>query len=77
MSLKLNIKQPLHHFNLDIEVELAASGIVGLFGDSGSGKTSLLRAIAGLNEKSSGNIDFNDRQWQLNCWSIIKQLKKA
>ena len=71
MSLKLNIKQPLHHFNLDIDVELAASSIVGLFGDSGSGKTSLLRAIAGLNEKSSGNIDFNDRQWQLNYGQLL------
>ncbi len=77
MSLKLNIKQPLHHFNLDIEIELAAKGIVGLFGDSGCGKTSLLRAIAGLNEKSSGYIDFNNRQWQLNFGQLLNSSKKT
>ena len=76
MSLKLNIKQPLHHFNLDIEVELAVSGIVGLFGDSGSGKTSLMRAIAGLNEKSSGDISFNNHQWQLNSSQLSNNSKK-
>lgn len=76
MSLKLNIKQPLHHFSLDIEVELAVSGIVGLFGDSGSGKTSLMRAIAGLNEKSSGDISFNNHQWQLNSSQLSNNSKK-
>ena len=76
MSLKLNIKQPLHHFNLNIEVELAAKGIVGLFGDSGSGKTSVLRAIAGLNDKSSGDIAFNGHHWQLNSGQLSHNSKK-
>lgn len=35
-------------FHLNVDVQIPASGITGLFGDSGSGKTSLLRCIAGL-----------------------------
>ncbi|MGB1299384.1 MAG: ATP-binding cassette domain-containing protein, partial [Psychrobium sp.] len=66
MTLKLNIQQPLAHFDLNIDVKLNAHGIIGLFGQSGSGKTNLLRAIAGLNESSSGNIVFNNHQWPLN-----------
>ncbi|MCG7532875.1 ATP-binding cassette domain-containing protein [Psychrobium sp. MM17-31] len=65
MTLKLNIQQPLAHFDLDINVELNADGIIGLFGQSGSGKTNLLRAIAGLNESSRGNIVFNSHHWAL------------
>lgn len=66
MSLTLNIQQSLHHFSLDVNVQCSADGIVGLFGQSGSGKTSLLRAIAGLNNRCSGNIEFNENQWTLN-----------
>ncbi|MGB0834537.1 MAG: ATP-binding cassette domain-containing protein [Psychrobium sp.] len=66
MTLKLNIQQSLAHFDLNIDVELNTDGIIGLFGHSGSGKTNLLRAIAGLNESSRGNITFNNHQWSLN-----------
>lgn len=74
MPLTLNIKQPLHHFLLDVHVQCAASGIVGLFGQSGSGKTSLLRAIAGLNNKCSGNITFNNNTWELNSGQLSNNL---
>lgn len=35
-------------FHLSVDVQIPATGITGLFGESGSGKTSLLRCIAGL-----------------------------
>lgn len=35
-------------FELDVDVEIPDTGITGVFGESGSGKTSLLRCIAGL-----------------------------
>lgn len=35
-------------FRLDVDVEIPDTGITGVFGESGSGKTSLLRCIAGL-----------------------------
>src|SRR5210317_1601891 len=53
---------PLRHkltrgsFTLDVDVEIPATGITGVFGESGSGKTSLLRCIAGLEGESAGNV---------------------
>lgn len=35
-------------FQLEVDVEIPDTGITGVFGESGSGKTSLLRCIAGL-----------------------------
>jgi len=66
MTLKLSIQQPLHHFDLAVNAELSCDGIIGLFGQSGSGKTSLLRAIAGLNKHAVGEVKFNDISWTLN-----------
>jgi len=66
MTLKLAIQQPLHHFDLAVDAQLPSGGIIGLFGQSGSGKTSLLRAIAGLNKNAVGHIQFNDINWTLN-----------
>lgn len=66
MTLKLTIKQPLHHFDLAINIELPSGGIIGLFGQSGSGKTSLLRAIAGLSNNAVGCVEFDQQYWQLN-----------
>ncbi|QSB54113.1 ATP-binding cassette domain-containing protein [Acinetobacter calcoaceticus] len=37
--------------------------VVGLFGASGSGKTSILHAIAGLNTPHSGLIKIQDQTW--------------
>lgn len=40
-------------FRLDVDTQIPASGITGVFGASGAGKTTLLRCIAGL-EGASG-----------------------
>ena len=37
-------------------------GIIGIFGHSGSGKTSLLKAIAGINKQITGNISVGQQQ---------------
>ncbi|WP_336039805.1 ATP-binding cassette domain-containing protein [Acinetobacter calcoaceticus] len=39
------------------------ASVVGLFGASGSGKTSILHAIAGLNTPRSGVIKIQDQTW--------------
>jgi molybdate transport system ATP-binding protein len=56
----------LHYpdFSLDVDVRFPASGVSVLFGHSGSGKTSLLRCIAGLERAASGQVQFNDELWQ-------------
>ncbi len=52
---EIEIKHELQkgRFTLDVETRIPASGITGVFGESGCGKTTLLRCIAGLEESSS------------------------
>lgn len=45
------------------DLTLPARGITVIFGESGCGKTTLLRALAGL-DPSTGEIYLNDRCWQ-------------
>jgi molybdate transport system ATP-binding protein len=50
-------------FVLDAEIDVPAAGITALFGPSGAGKTSVLRAIAGL-ERFDGRCTLGDAIWQ-------------
>lgn len=50
-------------FSLDVDVVIPGSGVTAIFGHSGSGKTTFLRCIAGL-EKASGMLDVNGSIWQ-------------
>lgn len=56
----VNVYYGRTHAVKDVSLELPAGNILALLGASGSGKSSLLRAIAGL-EKSSGRIVFDGR----------------
>jgi molybdate transport system ATP-binding protein len=47
-------------FTLDVDLTLPGRGITGLFGHSGSGKTTCLRAMAGLERAADGY--FRDRR---------------
>ncbi|TGD75112.1 molybdenum ABC transporter ATP-binding protein [Mangrovimicrobium sediminis] len=51
-------------FNLDVDVSMPGRGVTALFGHSGSGKTSLLRCIAGLERAGRGELRFNGELWQ-------------
>jgi molybdate transport system ATP-binding protein len=51
-------------FDLDIDLEVPMRGITGVFGESGAGKTSLLRCIAGLEQPSSGRLVVDGKVWQ-------------
>lgn len=48
-------------FRLAADLEVAASGVTVVFGPSGSGKSSLLSAIAGLNRLESGSLSLGSR----------------
>lgn len=50
-------------FQLDVSLKLPSKGFSVLFGHSGSGKTSLLRCIAGL-ERGQGSVEFDGQVWQ-------------
>ena len=51
-------------FSLKAQFELPGSGVTGIFGQSGGGKTTLLRAIAGLEPGAVGRLSVNGRCWQ-------------
>ena len=51
-------------FTLDVDLSIPSSGITAIFGHSGSGKTSLLRCIAGLEKAQQGELRVNGQLWQ-------------
>ena len=59
--LELNLSVERQGFTLTAQCSLPLTGIVGIVGRTGSGKTTLFRAIAGL-EQFKGSIKFND-EW--------------
>ncbi|SFC16611.1 ATP-binding cassette domain-containing protein [Pseudoalteromonas denitrificans] len=66
-SIKLNQKifKYKHHFELK-------NRCIGISGDSGCGKTTLLRIIAGLETNAQGNIKLNNEALQLSDENFIK-----
>jgi len=51
-------------FCLDLDLDLPGQGITALFGHSGSGKTTCLRAMAGLERAHGGYFAIGDEVWQ-------------
>jgi molybdate transport system ATP-binding protein len=60
LQLKLNYSG----FALDVDLQLPGRGVTALYGHSGSGKTTCLRCIAGLEKADQGFIRVNDEVWQ-------------
>lgn len=52
------------HAYLDIDTVIPARGVTAIFGHSGSGKTSLLRCIAGLEKAENGKVSIHKDSWQ-------------
>ncbi|HSN51623.1 MAG TPA: molybdenum ABC transporter ATP-binding protein [Woeseiaceae bacterium] len=51
-------------FSLDVDADIPMRGITGVFGESGAGKTALLRCIAGLEGAAEGRLVVADDVWQ-------------
>lgn len=51
-------------FALKVDLQLPGRGVTALYGHSGSGKTTCLRCIAGLERAEDGFVQVNDEVWQ-------------
>jgi molybdate transport system ATP-binding protein len=60
----IHIQLPRAGFLLDVDLELPARGITVLFGPSGSGKSSLLRVVAGLERARRARVVVGGEVWE-------------
>lgn len=62
-SLVVSVSGSRGQFAYRWDFSTPLSGVTGIFGPSGAGKTSLLRVIAGLDSGAEGRIAMGDRVW--------------
>lgn len=62
MSFNCQFTLQLGGFMLDVDL-CSSAQVVGLYGASGTGKTSILHAIAGIHTPRSGIISIDDQVW--------------
>ncbi|MDN5200113.1 ATP-binding cassette domain-containing protein [Fulvivirgaceae bacterium BMA10] len=55
---------------LDIDIQIQSGRLVAIYGESGAGKTSILRMLAGLFHPEKGKIIVNNQTW-LDCSEAI------
>jgi molybdate transport system ATP-binding protein len=62
IDVRLHLKYSA--FALEVDLHLPGRGVTALYGHSGSGKTTCLRCIAGLERAEDGFVQVNDEVWQ-------------
>ncbi|TVT91293.1 molybdenum ABC transporter ATP-binding protein [Pseudomonas sp. RGB] len=62
IEVRLQLNYP--GFALKVDLKLPGRGVTALYGHSGSGKTTCLRCIAGLERAEDGFVQINDQAWQ-------------
>lgn len=63
-AIELRLRLPRADFDVDVDLCLPGHGITVLFGASGSGKTSVLRAVAGLERPQAARVAVCGDVWQ-------------
>ncbi|NWB98707.1 molybdenum ABC transporter ATP-binding protein [Pseudomonas gingeri] len=63
-SIQVRLRLSYPDFALDLDLQLPGRGVTALYGHSGSGKTTCLRCIAGLEKAPEAFIRINDQVWQ-------------
>ena len=70
LGLQVRLRRP--GFTLDVDMQLPLQGVTVLFGASGSGKTSCLRVLAGLEPQATGRINIAGDVWQDSAQGIFR-----
>ncbi len=63
-NLAARIRHRFADFTLDVDLQLPGRSVSALFGQSGSGKTTCLRCLAGLERADQAYIEVNGQVWQ-------------
>ncbi|MBK1673663.1 molybdenum ABC transporter ATP-binding protein [Ectothiorhodospira shaposhnikovii] len=64
MSIQARFRLERGDFTLDVDLQIPGKGVTALFGRSGSGKTTILRCLAGLEHIEDARLQFNGDLWQ-------------
>lgn len=64
MSIEARFDAVLGDFRLQAAISAPATGVTALFGASGAGKTTVLRAMAGLAHHPGGRLSVSGEVWQ-------------
>jgi molybdate transport system ATP-binding protein len=75
-GLRVRLRLDRGAFQLDVDLDLPRRGISALFGHSGSGKTTVLRAIAGLERAPGGVVALGDDVWQDDARGVFVPVHK-
>ena len=59
--LDAHIVKARRAFTIDVRIQLPPGGLLGLFGASGAGKSTILSCLAGIETPDAGEIFFHDR----------------
>ena len=70
-TIRIRVALTRPAFELDVDLELPGHGITVIFGASGSGKTSLLRCVAGLDRPRNAIIRVAGEVWQHDEQSVF------
>jgi len=68
-QIRLHLNRP--EFILEIDLSLPEQGITAVYGASGSGKTSLLRCLAGLEKPKNSFIEIAGTCWQNDALNLF------
>lgn len=64
MNIHLQLDLARADFDLSVNLQLPAQGISVIYGESGCGKTTLLRCVAGLEKLARGRVQVGHEVWQ-------------
>ncbi|MBA3898871.1 MAG: ABC transporter ATP-binding protein [Bacteroidetes bacterium] len=73
-NISKQFKSRLHNFNFKpISLDLIQGKIIGLVGENGNGKTTLLRMLSGELSADSGHIEYYLNEMPIRDWQFIKK----